>query len=170
MDRRSVLVALAGGAVAAAQSASAQPMAAPMAALSPGEYRRMALMSGELAIQTSRLALERSRNPRIRTFAELEIEEQTAVAASLGTVPGGVPLRPDQAQLLQQLAATPPGSRFDAAYVQGQIIGHQEALQIHGSYSRAGSDPTGRATANVAVPSIKTHLTILSSLRRGGMA
>lgn len=171
MDRRSVLLALAGGAVVAAQTASAQPVQAPAAVrLSPGEFRRMALMGGEFAIQTSRLALERSRNPRIRNFAELEIEEQIAVAASLGATPGGVPLRPDQAEMLQRLASTPPGPRFDAAYVRGQIMGHEELLQVHSAYAQGGSDPVGRATANVAVPSIKTHLTILSGLRRGGMA
>lgn len=163
MDRRAALMALAG-AIPFAQTALAQS-----GPIGPDQYRLMALMGGEFAIRTSQLALQRGQSAGVRQFAQLEINEQTAVAASLGAAPGSAPLRSDQAALLQQLAATPPGARFDAAYVRGQIIGHRELLALNTSYLQSGiRDPLSTAVANVAVPSIQTHLTILSRLQRGG--
>jgi putative membrane protein len=166
IDRRGLLAVLAGGMLAPGAWPLATGAARAQGAADPQQYRRMALMGGEFAIQTSRLALERGIDPRVREFAQLEINEQTAFAASLGVRPGGVPLRPDQEQLLQRLAATPSGSRFDRAYVGGQIDGHEELLVLNSAYAQGGYDTVGQAVATVAVPSIQTHLTILSRLRR----
>lgn len=165
MDRRSVLLALAG-IVSAAPMAAAQPLVPA----SPDQFRLMELMGGEFAILTSRMALERSRNPHVRNFAQLEINEQTAVAAALGAAPGGVQPRPDQLAIVQQLQGLPPGRAFDRAYVEGQIAGHEELLALNTAYAQDGGDPRGRAVATVAVPSIQTHLSILSGLRRNGVA
>jgi putative membrane protein len=124
----------------------------------------MALMGGEFAMQTSQLALERSRNARVREFAQLEINEQLAYAAALGARPGSASLRPDHAQMLQQLQGM-TGSSFDRMYVQGQIMGHEELFALNSAYAQAGYDTQGRSVAILAVPSIQTHLTILSRLR-----
>jgi putative membrane protein len=163
MDRRSMFFALAG-VVATASIAAAQPLLPT----SPDQFQLAELMGGEFAIATSRLALERSRNPQVRNFAQLEINEQTAVAAALGTVPGGVQPRPDQIAIIQQLQRMPAGPQFDRAYVEGQIAGHEELLALNTAYAQSGSDSRGRAVATVAVPSIQTHLSILSNLQRGG--
>ena len=164
MDRLNLLASLAGAVALAPLAVQAQSGAAIV--LGPEQFRLVALEGGEFAMQTSRVALERSRNPAVRQFAQLEINEQTAFAASLGARPGTVPLRSDHAAMLQQLASLQPGPRFDQLYVQGQIMGHQELLQINGAYAQAGSDTLGQAVANLAVPSIQTHLTILDRLRR----
>jgi putative membrane protein len=165
MDRRSVLLALAG-------VVSTVPMVAaqPLMRTSPDQFRLAELMGGEFAILTSRLALERSRNPNVRNFAQLEINEQTAVAAALGATPGGVQPRPDQMAIVQQLQSMAPGRQFDRAYVEGQIAGHEELLALNTAYAQGGADDRGRAVATVAVPSIQTHLSILSNLRRNGLA
>lgn len=165
MDRRSVLLALAG-VVSAAPMASAQPLLPA----SPDQFRLSELMGGEFAILTSRLALERSRNPNVRNFAQLEINEQTAIAAALGATPGTVQPRPDQLAIVQQLQGIGPGRQFDRAYVEGQLAGREELLALNTAYAQGGSDQSGRAVATVAVPSIQTHLSILSNLRRNGLA
>ncbi len=167
-DRRTALLGLAGGLAALlVPGAAFAQFGAGMGLGSAGQFRTMALMGGEFSLQTSQLALQRARNPLVREFAQLESNEQIAYAGSLGATPGGVPLRPDQAQLLQQLSRTPSGSRFDRLYVQGQILGHEELLALNGSYAQTGgSDAVGRAVANLAVPSIQTHLAILSRLQR----
>lgn len=161
LDRRTALLALAGAALAPAAALGQTAVPVPTG---PVEFRTMALMGGEFALRTSQLALERSRNARVREFAQLEANEQVSYAAALGATPGGVPLRPDHAQMLQQLSATAPGPRFDALYVRGQIMGHEELLVLNQAYARGGLDPQGRSVATLAVPSIQTHLTILSRL------
>ncbi len=165
LDRRTALMALAGAVVLAPTAALAQGMAAPVAAASdPRQFRMMALMGGEFAMQSSQLALERSRNAMVQEFAQLEINEQVAYAAALGARPGMTPMRPDHAQMLQQLQAM-TGSSFDRMYVRGQIMGHNELFALNSAYAQGGSDTQGRSVATLAVPSIQTHLTILSRLR-----
>lgn len=161
LDRRTALMALVGAATLAPAAALAQ--AAAPAIVDPTQFRTMALMGGEFALRTSQLALERSRNPRIREFAQLEANEQVSYAAALGAEPGGVPLRPDHAQMLAQLSSL-SGPRFDAMYVRGQIMGHEELLALNSAYARNGLEPQGRSVATLAVPSIQTHLTILGRL------
>jgi putative membrane protein len=57
------------------------------------------------------------------------------------------------------------GSSFDRMYVRGQIMGHNELLALNSAYSRAGFESQGRSVATLAVPSIQTHLTILTRLQ-----
>jgi putative membrane protein len=165
LNRRTALMALIGAVSLPASTALAQTAAAPMAAVSsPMQFRTTVLMTGGFAMQTSQAALERSRNPLVRQFAQLEINEQMALAAALGASPGSTPLRPDHAQMLQQLQSM-TGRSFDRMYVQGQIMGHNEALALTSAYAQSGFDTQGRSVAILAVPSIQTHLTILSGLR-----
>ncbi len=163
LDRRTALMALVGAVSLVPSAVLAQGASAP-AISDPSQFRTMALMGGEFAIQTSQVALERSRNARVREFAQLEINEQIAYAAALGARPGSIALRPDHAQMLQQLQAM-SGSSFDRMYVRGQIMGHNELLALNSAYSRAGFESQGRSVATLAVPSIQTHLTILTRLQ-----
>lgn len=164
MNRRTLLLSLAGAA-----SAASMARAQPLFPTNPDQFRLTLLMSGEYAVATSRIALERSRNPHVRNFAQLEINEQTAVAAALGAAPGTVQPRPDQIAIIQQLQGMPPGRGFDRAYVEGQIAGHEELLALNTAYAQNGRDDRGRAVATLAVPSIQTHLSILSKMLRNGM-
>ena len=50
--------------------------------------------------------------------------------------------------------------------MRGQIAGHEELLALNTAYAQGGVDTVGRAVANLAVPSIQTHLSILGRLRR----
>ena len=122
------------------------------------------LMVGGFSLQTSQLALQRSRNGRIREFAELEANEQAAVAAALGAQPGSVPPSQEQAAMLQQLASL-SGRQFDRMYIAGQIQGHQQLLELNQANAQGGGDNVSRAVAIVSVPAIQTHLTILAHLR-----
>ena len=91
-------MALAGAVSLAPSTVLAQSAAAPaaMAAVaSPAQFRTTVLTSGAFAMQTSQVALERSPSPRVQEFAQLEINEQMALAAALGAAPGSAPLRPD---------------------------------------------------------------------------
>ena len=157
MNRRIAMTALLGAAVVAPQLTFAQ---------SRGDLLMTALMGGEFALQTSQLALRRSRNARVRQFAQLESNEQIAYAAAMGFRPGSADLNPDQQAMLQQLSSV-SGATFGRLYVRGQIAGHQELLALNQTFAQGASDPLRRAVATVAVPAIQTHLTMLSSMRTG---
>ncbi len=129
-------------------------------------FRLTDLMGGEYAIETSRLALQRSRSAQIRNFAQLEINEQVSVTAALGATPGSVPPRPDQAAMVRRLASLRSGA-FDHAYVVGQIRGHEELLANNTQAINSAAEPAVRRVATLSVPTIQTHLAILRRLRAG---
>ncbi len=156
MDRRSLILA-------AAVTPLAAGAAGARVSYSSGGGNRLlvkALSAGGFSLQTCLLALRRARNPDLRGFARLEASEQRAYARALGAVPGSVPPSPAQAAMLAQLR-TLGGRAFDAAYLRGQILGHEELLHLNAGLANAGPNQV----ATVAVPSIETHLAILSRLR-----
>lgn len=134
--------------------------------LGGGAFRLTDLQGGQYSIETSHLALERSRSRAVRDFAQLEINEQVSVAAALGATAGSVGARPDQQALVQQLAQY-QGAAFDRHYIAGQIRGHQELLANNEQAIRSPADPAVRRVATVSVPTIQTHLAILQRLRAG---
>ena len=87
MKRYIALAALmaAIGSPAAAQQmmAPGASMASPMAALTPETFRAMAMITDTFEIESGRLALERSRNPRVRSFAEQTIQDHTMTSQAL---------------------------------------------------------------------------------------
>lgn len=165
MNRRNALMALAGAAsLAPGLLISGRPAAARMVN-SPETYRGTVLAIGGFSLLASQLALNKAANPGLRNFAKLEAEEQIATASALGARPEAVALQPRHAELLAQLQAA-DGAAFDALYLQGEILGHEELLRVNKAYSRTGADPVGQAVAIVAVPAIHTHLGILTGLRQ----
>src|SRR3954467_9868268 len=117
-------VALAALVAAFATPAAAQgvvsapaPLLVPMT--SEG-FRAMALQSDSFEIQSSQLALQRSRNPAVRSFARRMIRDHSMTWQALG-VPAGTAVALDarHASMLNQLASA-SGPAFDAAYGQMQ--------------------------------------------------
>jgi putative membrane protein len=156
MERRSFLFAL-GALCLSHESVLARPV--------QRDFRSADLMGGSFAMMSSQLALTRTGNPDVINFANAEIAEQVQVATALGAAPGSTPLRPDHADMMARLDGVPAGGGFERMYVQGQIMGHRELLNLNSSYLRAGSDPQLQSVAQMSVPVIQRHLAILSNLR-----
>ncbi len=164
MNRRHMLTA--GAAVAAALPFAARAQeSAMMADGTMDPAKAPALLNGNFAKASSQLAAEKATNEAVRTFAELEAAEQTAVAMAFG-VPADAPLSipEDKAAMLEQLQAA-SGAEFDALYIEGQIMGHEELRAIHSDYAQNGSDPMARGASMVGVTSIDTHLVMLNSIQ-----
>ncbi|WP_172123988.1 MULTISPECIES: DUF4142 domain-containing protein [unclassified Devosia] len=123
-----------------------------------------ALMGGDYATATSKLAAQKATNRSVKTFAELEIAEQEAVAEAFGSEPGAAGLSEEHAAKLAALEAA-DGAEFDAMYIDGQIEGHEELLKIHQTYAKNGDDPMARGASMVGVTGIQTHLVMLNSIR-----
>jgi predicted outer membrane protein len=97
-----------------------------------------------------------------------------AAGAVLGLPPGAMTSDAQKAEMAGRLRAMPAGPEYDAMYLQAQLMGHQEAMTIHGSYAQSGDDPGLRRVARSALPLIRLHLSQLNRMqgggRRGGMA
>jgi len=82
-----------------------------------------------------------------------------------GRGPGGMTTDEQKAQILSQLSGMQPGPEYDAMFVNASLQGHQEALNIHGSYAQAGDDPALRRIAAGAIPLIQRHIAQLSRMQ-----
>ena len=155
---------LLAGSPLVAQARMARP-AAPEA--------RKAAASNLFEIQSSRLALQKSRNPAVRRFAKRMIADHTALAARMnamlarnGMRPPPPVLDPAHRYLLRQLAAT-PAPAFDRAYLGQQLNAHVQAVNLLSGYERRGASPVLRSAAANALPVIEHHLAMVRRMERG---
>ena len=145
---------------------------AGMAQLAPPEARKAAA-SNLFEIQSSRLALQRSRNPAVRHLARQMIADHTALAARMNAMLARNGIRPsppvlDSAHryLLRQLAAT-PAPAFDRVYLGQQLNAHVQALSLLSRYERGGTNPVLRSGAANALPVVEQHLAMPRQMERG---
>ncbi len=161
MDRRQLL---AGGAAIASLLPAATALRAQEAATIE-EAKVPALEGGMFLMQSSQLAQQKGQSPNVKAFADLEVAEQQAIARAFSAEGAQVPLNEKHATLLQQLQAA-EGAAFDAAYLDAQIAGHEEARPIHADYAESGQDPMARGASMVGVTGIDSHLVMLRSFRQ----
>ena len=165
MNRRHLLAALTASAPVAL--AGTGPVAALMLATDQ-EYVLGTSVVGLLALETSRIAIQKGTSPFVRQFAAFEANEQTGLSQALLTLgappPPGLPA--DRAAMLARLQAMPRGPAFDRMYVQGQIMGHQELRAIQVAHLQRGGSRETLALARAALPTIDQHLSQLQGLRR----
>jgi putative membrane protein len=158
MERRQVMFGIAGASLlSVAGGAFAQGKGIE-------KDKLKALMGGDFATATSELAATKAKSRMVKTFAELEIAEQAAVAKAFGSKPGAAGLSEKHAALVQKLKAA-QGAEFDLMYINGQIEGHEELLAIHKAYASSGDDPMARGASIVGVTGIESHLVMLKSIK-----
>ena len=180
MNRRNLVAGLSGAAVLplavrfAPDHALAQPASpkAPTTPIEADEYKRLTLMAGTLAKQTSELALQKASHPKVKQFAGFEVAEQTAMAQVLTNQPSPppAPLGDKHAAVLKSLQDV-SGAEFDRAYVKAQIEGHSELLTIQDAFTLGKGQDTASLlatdTAHIATLAkamIQMHLTLLKEL------
>ena len=158
MDRRRLLT----GGVALAAALPAARAALAQEAMEMGDMEMAVLEAGTFSMMTSQLAQEKGESDNVKAFANLEVAEQTAVARAFGAEGADIPLNEQHQATYDQLSGL-EGAEFDAAYLQAQITGHQEARPIHEEYAENGEDPMARGASMVGVTGIDTHLVMLES-------
>ena len=180
MNRRHLFAGLSGAVILpwavrlGPRAAFAQPASptAPTTPIGADDYKRMTLMVGTLAKQTSELAMQKAGNAKVKQFAGFEVAEQTAIAQALTSqqTPAAVSLGDKQAGVLKNLQGA-SGADFDKAYISAQIDGHSELLGIQDAFlqgkgqdtaSLLASDTAHIATLAKAV--IQMHLAMLKDL------
>jgi putative membrane protein len=169
---------------------AAAPTTAPTAvptstatALSTTGFRDAAIQLSAFEIESSRVALARSRDGAVRAFARRMIADHAMMsqalnggaavsgAASAGAAASGAPapangvaLEARHAAVVAELAAMPVGPRFDAAYGALQLKAHEEAVAIFTAYAQGGFSPPLRAFAEQALPYLQQHLAMARRL------
>lgn len=124
-------------------------------------YVAMAASSDMFEIESSRMALQRSRDAMNRMHAEMMIRDHgmtsAQLAAAASSIGLGVPrqMLPMHVNMLNELSRS---ANFDAVYRRQQVMSHQQALALHDNYARRGDAPQLRGVAAAAVPVVRAHL------------
>lgn len=167
--RRAALLSLAAVAATPVLVHAGAALAQTAPAQSTGEqsdYVMQTLTVGTLSLRMSEVATEKARDPLVQEFAQLEIGEQQAVASVLSATQVEPPtLTEEQMARVQTLRDMEAGPDFDVAYVDEQIRGHEELLQIQRTLSQETEATVEAVTARLAEPAIQSHLAMLNHIR-----
>lgn len=141
---------------AAAAPASAAPIAGDA-------FVRESLAGDIFEVESSRLALERASDERLRQFAQMMVDDHSQAHDRLmqaadvqGIEVSGRPT-PRQIAMLERLAGL-EGTAFDLEYSQAQVDAHQQAVTLHERFLQTGRNPQLQAQAEERLPIIRGHL------------
>ena len=126
------------------------------------EFMTKAAQSDTTEIQTSQLALKKSKDQAVKDFAQRMIQDHTdstqqlkQIASAKGfTLPKGV--GSENKPLLTKLQQT-NGKSFDRAYMQGQLQAHTKTQAEYQKYIKQGQDPDLQAFAQKISPIVAEH-------------
>ena len=151
-------------ALAAPAVAQPAPLAPPMQArTSANTYLQLAASSDAYEIQSSKLVLQSASNPDVRRFAEMMVSDHAGTTAQLmaaakeASLGNPANIQGRQVSMLKALRSTPKAKR-ERAYVDQQVMSHQEALALHEGFAAQGDNPGLRSVAQGAVPIVRAHL------------
>jgi putative membrane protein len=138
------------------------------------DFVAKAAASDMFEIESSKLALTRTKNADIKAFAQMMIDMHTQTTAGLkkAIADSGQPLTPpaalpaDLQSKLDDLSKASDAD-FDKAYMDAQVDGHQAALDLMTRYASDGDVPALKDAAAKTAPIVQEHLTKATALRDG---
>jgi putative membrane protein len=141
------------------------------APVSTTDYVQQSAMTDHFEIQAGEIAAQKSQNPAIREFGRHMVNEHAQSSAKLktvlvaGRVKATVPSTLDRKhqELVQQLKDQ-SGDEFDQTFIQAQLQGHRDALDLQRAYSQSGDNDSLRQFAAEATPMVQEHLAKLEVL------
>jgi putative membrane protein len=132
----------------------------------------MAAASGNLLeVESSRIALEKSQNQDVKSFAQMMIDDHTKVGEQMKTTlqTAGLPppadkLMPKHQDVVDKLKQT-GANKFDGQYIAAQLKAHDEAINLFSSYAKNGDNAELKQFAQATLPSLEKHKTAVEDLR-----
>ena len=135
------------------------------------KFMKRAASGNTLEVETSRLALEKSRQQDIKAFAQTMIDDHTKVGNQMKETlqAAGLPAPPDEMTEKHQdtlnTLKEAGGDRFDTEYVAVQIKAHEEAVALFSDYGKAGDNQPLKQFAETTLPSLKHHQKMAEELK-----
>jgi putative membrane protein len=121
-----------------------------------------ASLSNVAEIELARLAAQQANRGAVRTFAEHMIADHTTAQQELVdlALASGLDLPAHLRDLPEETAAPPARNQlsFDLAYLKGQVLAHQRALELFSTEATKGSHPAIRQYAQSKIPALLEHL------------
>ena len=157
----------AGAAVNKAEDATGAAVGATSAnttgAMSTDAFVSNLTQSGMYEIKAAQIAQKRSKNADVKAFAALMVKDHTAMDKDMAPKIQAAGQKPATALdnhrsgFIDHLNSASDAD-FDKTYIDQQVAGHQEALDLLKGYADKGSDEVLKTAAGEAVPKVQEHL------------
>lgn len=146
-------------------------------AVNADAFVRDAAIGGMYEIESSKMALQRSKNAEVKKAAQMIISDHEAANAKLktlvdgGKAPGPLPTALDERRkgMLDNLRGASDAD-FDDRYLDQQTMAHHEAMTAFNGYAQMGDNADLKAFAAETAPKLKTHADTVTGLDRGTKA
>jgi putative membrane protein len=122
-------------------------------------------------IESSKLALDRSKAERVNAFAQRMRDDHSAAAVKFkeAVLEAKLTMPPDKLDARRQAImddlAGKQGTDFDKAYIEAQYKAHVETVELFKGYAQAGEDTKMRAFAAEQLPTLQAHLDHVTRMR-----
>jgi putative membrane protein len=144
---------------------------AAVGAVSTDAFIRDAAMGDMYEIDAAKMALMRAKNPEVKKFAQMMIDDHTKssnelkMLVSSGQVQGTLPTALDERRMgmLDNLRGAPDAD-FDARYIGQQRMAHHEMLLLMNGYKTAGQSEPLKAFADKVSMVVQMHADMAAKL------
>jgi putative membrane protein len=148
------------------------------------QHMQQTMQLGMVALESSRIAMNKVRNDDLKQFANFEVQEQTtlsevlrsmmdpgatAATGSASSQSGQSAMQMDASarDMMQKMQNQQAGAEFDKMYLEAQLQGHRDLLQVQERYLQ--SNPQNREHVNVAKMArghIREHIAMLEEMQK----
>lgn len=129
----------------------------------PADFYESAASANQFEIDASKLALERSKNADIQSFAKTMVKDHTEAAQKLTNLATSksvdlpTQLLKRHQVMLDGLKEKEAGSAFDDDYRMKMVLSHKEAVSLFDQSAKESPDPDIRKFALSMMTTLQTH-------------
>jgi putative membrane protein len=134
-------------------------------------FTTAAASGNTLEVESSRIALEKSQNQDVKSFAQMMIDDHTKVGEQMKTTlqtaglqPPADKMTPKHQDVVDKLKKA-EGNKFDGQYVAAQMKAHDEAINLFSKYAKNGDHAELKQFAEATLPSLEKHKTMVEDLK-----
>jgi putative membrane protein len=134
----------------------------------PTTFVKKAAVAGLTEVEAAKIALAKSQDPSIRSFAQKMVTDHTKANMELSSIASAkgidAPKKPDaEHQAMLDKLASKSGTEFDREYSQHMNMDHSKAIALFEGASKS-SDPELAGFAKKTLPTIKEHKKLAEKL------
>lgn len=156
----------------AESSTKSTSQAEPVKGMSAEKFATTAAASNEFEIESSKLALEKSKTEAVQSFARMMVDDHTAAgkkmmeAAKADGVTLAVPKLDERHETMLTELKGAGDDAFDKRYVAMQVQAHEEAVALFKAYS--GEKGELAKFASETLPTLEKHEAAIKKIANGG--
>ncbi|BDM22938.1 TPA: DUF4142 domain-containing protein [Pseudomonas putida] len=126
------------------------------------DFVEAATEAGIAETVTGKLAMEKSQNTEIKTFAQQMVTDHTKANQKLGDIARKLDISvPDEAALtdkVKKMILEWRDESFDKSYVNNQVDAHEKAVELFKKEAASSDKPELKAFASETLPTLEHHL------------